>query len=354
MARWQTRLKLVVLSLSLSLLFACQSKPPSDRVEVDDLNLQNVDNQNKAIKIAISQLEVGKVLDAEIIINQVLRVNPSHVTATLLKNQLNTPPKQLFKTSRTTQYKIKSGDTLGSIAKEWLGNSIYFVSLAKLNHLKNPKKLRPGKIIKIPVTKNSPLVKKEKRRSQANLRLLQKYSDNHHYVKALKRMTNIFILQSDYKKLVKLQNKILTEYSQSKVTVPERHKMILQVKQIAKNSKRAILNKSFKRFHQQQLNAVLLDEFMLLFEAKSYDKAAEKLIRAIKIKPNLEQSSDYFSTQQLLVDKLHEKAILLRKNQQLQQAVDSWELILKIQPKNDLALKYYHRTKRLLERLKGL
>ena len=103
--------RIILMSLVLCCLFACQTKTqaPSGRVVIDDLNLQNIESQNSAIKTAIHQLELGKILEAEISINQVLRVNQSHSTAKLLKRQLTTAPKLIFNTTRITQYQIKSG-----------------------------------------------------------------------------------------------------------------------------------------------------------------------------------------------------------------------------------------------------
>jgi hypothetical protein len=361
-SRPKNTLKLILMSLSLCFLFACQIKPPasSDRVVIDDLNLQSIDKQNETIKIAIHQLEIGKVLEAEILINQVLRINKSHSMAKLLKKQLTTAPRLIFDTSRTTQYKIKSGDTLGSIAKQWLGDAIYFVSLARFNNIGNSTQIQAGQLIKIPVMSNSPLVKKEKRRSRANLALLRKYTSENKFFKSLKRMDSIFIVKKHHKNLLALQNDSLNKLVESKVSISERQQMIEQIKIILSDSKRQLLKANFERFIQQQSQAVLMDEFVLLFEANSYQNAANKLIQAKKTasakQTGLEQESatHYYRTEKLLINKLHEEAILLRKNQQLQKAADSWKLILKIQPDNDLALKYYHRTTRLLERLNNL
>ncbi len=356
------KLKLILVSIACCCLFACQSKPPlsSGKVVVDDLNLKNINKQNEMIKVAIHQLESGKMLEAEILINQVLQINPSHSTAKILKKQLSTAPKLIFGTSRTTQYKIKSGDTLGSIAKQWLGNALYFVSLARFNNIEIPTQIQSGQLIRIPVIKSSPLVKKEKRRSRANLALLEKYIAKNKYFKSLKRMTSIFIVESDHKKLLALQNDSLKKLLESKVSISERQSMIKQVKNISSHSKRQLLKANFDQFIQQQSQAVLMDKFVLLFEANSYQNAANKLIQAKKTASGKqtgaeqESATHYYRTEKLLINKLHEEAILLRKNQQLQKAADSWELILKIQPNNELALKYYHRTNRLLERLKNL
>ena len=48
------------------------------------------------------------------------------------------------------EYVVKDGDTLGKIAKTYLGNSGYWELLAEYNHLKDPNKLTIGQIIKIP------------------------------------------------------------------------------------------------------------------------------------------------------------------------------------------------------------
>ncbi len=345
----------------LGCLFACQTKPPapSAGVLIDDLNFQNIETQNNAIKTAINQLELGKRLKAEILINQVLRATPSHPTAKLLKKQLTTEPKFIFNTSRTTQYIIKPGDSLGSIAKQWLGNALYFVSLAQFNNIKNSTQIQLGQLIKIPVMKNSPLVSKENRRSRANLALLTKYNDEKRYLKSIMRMTKIFIVEKDHPKLLALQTSTLTKLAASKVSISERVKMIEQIENISNHSKRSFLDANFDQFIQQQLLSVLLDEFVLLFEANSFQSAANKLAKAKQIiqsqhSEKKQPSTYYYRTEKLLINKLHEQAILLRKNQQLQKAANIWELILKIQPDNDLALKYFHRTNRLLERLKNL
>jgi len=349
-------LKLLLLGLLSCFLVACQIKQPTTQKVpiVEDLGLHNLSQQNKAIQSAIAKLEIGQIQQAEKMIDEVLHFNSSHQTAILLKKQLTQSYDIVFKTKRTIKYQIKSGDSLGSIAKQWLGNSIYFVSLAKLNKIKNPAKILPQSLIKIPVLNSSPLVKRENRRSNANIALLKKYTNEKQFIKSLKRMTNIYMIKSHHKDLLNLQKSTLNQLALSRVSITERYKMIEQIENIAKTSKRKFLDGNFNQFVQQQSHAVLLDEFVLLFEAGSYNKAAETLIKANKLNIKTELSGDYLSTKKSLINKLHEQAILLRKNQKLQQAVESWGLILEIQPDNELALKYYERTRRLLDRLNKL
>lgn len=349
-------IKCLVVSMILSLLFACVNKPlvSSDSVVVDDLSLEKINNQNKAINTAITKLENGKNYEAKLIIRQVLNINQNHSTARLLERQLTLPAKSIFKTTRFTEYKVRSGDTLSRIASTWLGNSIYFVSLAILNKIDNPTKITPGLLLKIPVIKTSPMVVKEKRRSRANLNLLKRYKVKKQYIRSLRRMSSIYIDQSHHTELVELQKQLLDLLAVSRVSISERHKMVDQVEAISTTSKRKILANNFRQFIKQQRHIVLLDEFVLLFDDKSYYESAEKLIEAKKIKSIQKQSSQILKMEDSLIDRLHENAIILRKDQRLDQAVRTWKTIIQIQPNNKLAIKYYKRTNKLLERLKEL
>jgi len=346
----------IVIATLLGTLLGCQLTTPlfSDEVVIDDLSLQDINKQNDAIKIAISKLETGKQADAKAIIDQILRINPSHSTAKLLKKQLTKSYTFIFKTERTTPYKVQSGDSLGSISNQWLGDSIYFVSLAVLNKIENPDLIKPGQIVNIPVLESSPLVKKEKRRSRANLNLLKNYIEQKKYLKSLARMNDIYNLTRHQKELMQLQKSALDSLVASKASISERHHMIDQVKVISAQSKRKFLSPYYQHFIQTELHAVLLDEFLLLFDDKSYYQSADKLIAAKAIKRVEKQQTEVYRTEKLLINKLHEDAIILRKNQQLEAASSSWNKILKIQPGNELALKYYHRTKKLLEKLSKL
>jgi len=321
---------------------------------VDDVNLEDITNQNNAISSAIDKLENGHQLQAKVLIDSVLRVNAKHETANILNKQLNQTAEELFKTKRTTKYQVKTGDNLGSIAKTWLDNSIYFVSLAKLNKVENPAKIQPGTLLIIPVISTSPLVKQELLRSTANLELINQYITRKKYMKSLTRMTSIFVIGEHYENLKRVQQTALNHLSASKASISEKHRMVDQIKVVSANSKRNFLEPNFQHFIKIQLHDVLLEEFLLLFKDNSYQQAAGKIIEAKKLKNISEQNYSILETEKLLINKLHEKAIILRKNQQLEKAMISWRLILELQPDNSLAMRYLDRTQKLLARLEKL
>lgn len=340
----------------LSFVSACQLKMPitTEKIQVDDLSYTNLSKQNEATLLAIQKLEIGELQTAQEIIQQVLRANKNHELALFLRKQLSTSSIALFKTSRTTKYTVKAGDSLRSIAKIWLEGPLYFVSLAKLNKIKNPSTIQPGDKLIIPVIQNSPLVKQERRRSRANIELLNTYVVDKKYLKALSRMTSIYVTESHFKELIDLQYNTLNTLAASRISISERHNMIDQVKVISAQSKRKSLDSNFRKFIVIQLHNVLLEEFILLYEDQTYYQAANKLIAAKKLKPIIKQNISVLETESKLVEKLHEKAIILRKDQNLEEAIKTWKLILKIRPKNELATKYLKRTTKLKNRLDNL
>lgn len=341
--------------LASMLLFGCQllNRPSDGKIVVDDLQLHSADKQDRAIDLAITKLEQGETLLAKEIIDRVLRMNNQHPTAQLLVKLLEQPAQQFFQTKRITSYIIKSGDTLGSIANTWLGNSLYFVSLAKLNNIEQPTLIKPGTTLRIPVIDISPLVQKEVRRSKANLKLVEGLVDDKNYFQALKKINTLFVLEQHATQLSLLHRRVLSELARSMVSISDRYSMLEKINNIAKQNSKNVLNDDYQMFIELQTQNVLIDEFNLLLDDQSYLDAADKLIAAKYYSPK--QWQDEQSQRiDLLVEKLHEEAIIYRKNQDFGQAMKRWEKILTIAPENELARKYHTRTSKLLAKLEQL
>ncbi len=347
--------RLLMILLTVSVLFGCQllNRPTNGKIVVDDLQLHSPSKQDQAIDIAINKLEQGETQLAREIIDRVLRMNPQHQTAQLLVKLLDQPVQTFFQTKRITSYIIKSGDTLGSIANTWLGNSLYFISLAKLNNIDQPTRIKPGATLRIPVIEMSPLVQKEIRRSNANLRLIRDLIEEKDHFQALNKINTLFVLDRQLTKLIQLHQQLLANIARSNVSISDRYMMLDKVEKSAKNNPRAILKNSYQRFIEQQTQKVLLDEFNLLLDDQSYLDSADKLIAAQSYTPQ-EWREEYSHRVELLIEKLHEEAIIYRKNQDFGQAMKRWEKILTIAPDNELARKYHTRTSKLLAKLEQL
>lgn len=350
------KIKLIFILILAGALFACQTtyQDSNDRASFDDLGLEDKINQDKSVAKAITLLEKGENNKATENINRVLRFNPKHKTAKLIHKQLTEDIKHIFSTRRYHDYTVKDNESLGSIAKKWLGNTIYFVALARSNQIKNPNLIKAGKIIRIPVLKSSPLVKQEKRRSKANIALIKSTIKKEQYERALQQMNKLFILKNEHQPLIAIQLQVLSSIADKAVTIPERKQTIKQLVAIKNKTSRKILLPAYQHFIRRNEQNIFIDEFLLLFEDKSYRESAKKLIKAKTIKGFDDNLKRIVKTEKKLINRLHEEAIIFRKKQQLDDALTSWSLILLIEETNALAIKYHERTLKLLERLKNL
>ena len=345
-------LKYLLCIFFLLLVSGCQlAQKTSQKAGVDDLSLKSITRQNEQINAAIHLLETGDSGTATKMIDQVLSYNTDHPTAKMLKRQLTESAADIFKTKRTSRYKVKQGDTLGKIAQDWLGNSLYFVSLAKLNDINKPSALRPGKTILIPVTGKSNIVVKEKRRSTANINLLKQYRNDKRFYKGLEKSNTLFIVDSDLEQLLHEQQLILDALAERAISLRDREYMLKRVDEYSQKSRNSRQKSLYQRFIKAQNRLLFLDEAVLLFEDESYSQAAERLINAKKIDAKVDKETQVFRIEKLLLNKLHEQAVVLYRNHSLTDALDRWDLILQLDPENQLAQKYTERTNKLLKKL---
>lgn len=64
------------------------------------------------------------------------------------------PPTQTPEPQEYIRYKVKYGDTLWSIAKDFCGNPYMYKRIAEENHLESPERLISGTVLIIPVEKH--------------------------------------------------------------------------------------------------------------------------------------------------------------------------------------------------------
>lgn len=338
-------------------LFGCQfikKQISTQKPDVEDLSLDSLTNQNRQIKSAIVLLENGQTATAVEFIDEVLVANPVHKTARFLKRQLDFKKSHLndwFGTQRLTTYDIKKNDSLASLAEFWLGNPLYFVTLAKLNNIQNPLKIQPGLKIQIPVLESSELVKSERRLSSKNLTILQKALKEKQFIQGLKKADQLFFIPEDRQKQLLLQQALLETYASSAASINEREIMIKKISQMQNSLKDQQQINKYREFINQQKKELYLDQAMLLFDDKSYVEAAGKLALITELEKENQQDSLPSIIEKPLLDKLHEEAIVLYSNHQLKRALAYWRLILGVQPENSIAKKYIQRTETLLEKL---
>jgi len=318
---------------------------------LEDIGLKEEPTLNEKINQAITHLQLGATDKAVLLIDNVIKVNPKHKTAVMLKNQIQMTPSDIFKTTRFNDYQVKEGDTLGAIAHKHLNNSLYFVSLAKLNNIQNPSHLKPGTSIKIPLLESSEIIVKEKVRSLANIQLLEKYLVREDYLTGLEKANSLFIIEQHQSKLLEIQQQLLMGFSKIATNITSREKIIAQAEKLSltsRNKQQKSLYKNLISLQQQQL---LLELSIQSYGQGNYIDSAEKLIASKQFDNAIEQQDNYKKNKKNLIDKLHEQAIIFYRNHILDKALKNWQLIQQIQPDSILARKYILRTEKLIKKL---
>jgi len=101
------------------------------------------------LKQAAEQLNEGNEESAREEITQALTLDPGNKTGTCLLRGLTADPIATLGRD-STNYAIRPGDTLGSIAQRALGDGCEFYLLARYNQIRVPSKLYAGQILKVP------------------------------------------------------------------------------------------------------------------------------------------------------------------------------------------------------------
>lgn len=148
--------------IAVALLAGCQLMP-FERDAADD------DSQGKAgrgsdeapppqtdsVGQALVHLQNGEIEPAESILERLLEANPDSSIAQLLLAQIQQPPESFLVGEETMEIEVEPGDTLSRIAGRYLGNELLFFALARLNDIEQPRLLRPGRRLKVPVPEAS-------------------------------------------------------------------------------------------------------------------------------------------------------------------------------------------------------
>lgn len=106
---------------------------------------------------ALNLMGMGEETQARQILEGILARNPGDRIAKKYLDQIVVDPSQLLG-AQSYKYRIRSGDTMASIARNNLGDSSLFYALARYNGINDPRRINAGQIIKIPGSE--PIAKK--------------------------------------------------------------------------------------------------------------------------------------------------------------------------------------------------
>lgn len=98
---------------------------------------------------AIAALQDGRVDQAERAFARIVERSPANATARLMLAQIRQPPQALLGED-FIEVTVRAGDSLSRIAGRELGNELLFYSLARLNDIEVPRLIRAGRRLRVP------------------------------------------------------------------------------------------------------------------------------------------------------------------------------------------------------------
>lgn len=107
--------------------------------------------QTDSIGQALAHLQKGQAASAETILERLFEADRGSSVAQLLLTQIRQPPTSILSGEQTMTIEVQPGDTLSGIAGRYLGNELLFFALARLNGIEEPRLLRPGQQVKVPI-----------------------------------------------------------------------------------------------------------------------------------------------------------------------------------------------------------
>jgi len=305
----------------------------------------------------VQWLQAGEVAIAERTLEQRLENAPDDQRARLLMEQIQADPEAYFGDD-SIAYEVESGDTLSVIAQHFLGDNRLFFILARYNNIDVPAHLEVGRTLRIPRYFND---------IDAERRLEQMRASAQHPTSAAWALLEsgepdkalaLFderppeSLNSDEKRALAEAHEAWVEKAlgQGELTLAE-----TRLNQARADEPDSVDWSDWIAEAQRRIDSEALYRDGRARMAESPVAAARNFSQVLAMNPEhagAREALDGLRDQ--VVPKLHREAILLYRNHELEAAINTWEVLLRIDPDFEPAQVYKTRATELQARLKEL
>jgi len=245
----------------------------------------------------VHELQLGRYSEGEQDLRQYLAQHPGDRSAQSMLRQLTADPKQSLG-SRSRTYVVQTGDSYSTLAARYLGDPAAFLILARYNGSTNPSMLRTGETVRLPLSGSGTSLAAG--------------------AAAPRSGTTDPVASADDTLPSSGDSAPVAELPTAKA----------------------------QRLQRESLS--LLDQ-------GQNDQALTRLGEALSIEPRLKPVGPQAAAlREQLLASYHERAIVLYRDQQLDQAIALWNRILAINPNYEPAVIYRARALELKHRLKQI
>jgi tetratricopeptide (TPR) repeat protein len=248
--------------------------------------------------IVRSELQRGRYAEGEKALHRFLARHPDDRAAQAVLRQLTADPQRVLGQS-SRAHVVQPGESYGSLAARYLGDANLFLILARYNGSTNPSMLRVGQTLRLPVAATG-----------ISRRMMSGSSD-----------------------------------------APERHVASRTSTDATAAVPAAAAATGLPAAETEQLQK----ESLALLGQGHQQQALARLDQALLIDPQLKPADpEAAALRKQLLASYHQRAIVLYRDQQLDQAIALWDRVLAIDPNYEAAAVYRTRALELKRRLKQL
>jgi len=313
-------------------------------------------SRDQSIEEIIVLMQNGRAKRAHVALLGYLKRYPGHPVARDLLRQMDVDPK-VYLGKKFHFYTVKGGDSLAHIAGRFLGDELKFYALARYNGISDPGLLEVGQKLKIP----SPRDQRKTSRSDVAATT---------HVSARLKEARAAMMVSDYEQVIALLRDSKARNKAETALLGRAYKRLVQAHlQLNRLSAAGEVVSEAEQIQpvENPWNAWLLplaaevrgriwqQRGMKALQGKDREQALNAFANAVSFQADLQPAAEqYARLKRDLVKEYHEAALLLYRNQKLDQAIKLWDRVLAIDPEFSHARTYRARAVELKKRLFAL
>ncbi len=339
-------------------LVGCASSPsvapppaasPESALFTPETGLTNPQRLSKAIALLSSGDNTGQ---AKVELQAYLDLVPNSKIANSLLAQINTPIGDYFP-AEFVAITLSNGESLSTIAKQYLGDTLQFYALAQYNNIANPGKTTIGQVIHVPLTSKAKAfidfkigkgmdTSSTKQDHQAGSEFQGQSGGELGAATGIEQM-RLLLTEKHYWGAIQAYEQLDPA---NKLNDSDTRALIAAYRKSAIDS--AASNPLLASTYYQQTgnliansgdNLLALEMFDLSLQLNSKNEISERLYAGLKSQ---------------LTDTYHRDASLAFRRQELEKAIELWQKLLLIDPEHVHAINYLSQAQRLKNKLQRL